>query len=313
MERIICLGTESALLDCSTEVPIGYANCGYDQMLSMNCQCEWNSIIVVNFYKLKTSYFSAIGGTNCTYGDVRLADYRYSRSEGRVEVCYNGEWGSVCSHGWSGVESTAVCKQLGYDGYASQYSFNYYYNVNQGSIWLTSVACSNSNTSLLSCAYSTDTSDCTHSDDVIIRCYCKCFLVLWPALNSAIILIAKDESHCLNGTVKLWSAYDSTLDNEGIVLVCKDGRWYPMRNNYGNCRELEIVCNSIGYTQLDCELNCDEIKKLCVLIIMVHQCSSLYNKDLYSLQTEGTMVIDIMDTFTLINNMNNLSSKSIRV
>ena len=84
--------------------------------------------------------------------------------------------------------------------------------------------------------------------------FCGLHLIL-----HCIILIAKDVSSCLNGAVKLWSAYDSTPDNEGIVLVCKDGTWYPMWTNWGDCRALEIVCNSVGYTQLDCELNVDEI------------------------------------------------------
>ena len=105
MDRVFCLGTESALLDCSTGVPIGYANCGYDQMLSMSCQCERNSIIIViNFYQLKNSpiSFPAIGGTNCTHGDVRLADryYEYSHTGRIVRVglkCVTMESGDQCA------------------------------------------------------------------------------------------------------------------------------------------------------------------------------------------------------------------------
>ena len=34
--------------------------------------------------------------------------------EGRVEVCYEGVWGSICPSGWSAIDAYVVCRQLGY-------------------------------------------------------------------------------------------------------------------------------------------------------------------------------------------------------
>lgn len=49
----------------------------------------------------------------CTHGDLRLVDGT-TFMEGRLEVCLNGAWGTVCNRGWDDMEATVVCRQLGY-------------------------------------------------------------------------------------------------------------------------------------------------------------------------------------------------------
>ncbi|KAG6922265.1 CD163 molecule-like 1, partial [Chelydra serpentina] len=67
---------------------------------------------------------------------------------GRLEVFYNGTWGSVCSNQMSGVTPAIVCKQLncgdgGYIAGGSEYG--------KGPTWLDHVACSEQHSSLWQC------------------------------------------------------------------------------------------------------------------------------------------------------------------
>ena len=49
---------------------------------------------------------------NCTNGKVRLVD-GVNATEGRVEICINRAWGSVCDQGFTKEEAIVVCRQLG--------------------------------------------------------------------------------------------------------------------------------------------------------------------------------------------------------
>ena len=52
----------------------------------------------------------------CTLGDIRLQDGVISSEFGRVEVCFNGQWGVVCDDFWDDTDAEVACKQLGIEG-----------------------------------------------------------------------------------------------------------------------------------------------------------------------------------------------------
>lgn len=48
----------------------------------------------------------------CTEGSIRLVGGANS-SEGRVEICRNNDFGTVCAQMWDAVDASVVCRQLG--------------------------------------------------------------------------------------------------------------------------------------------------------------------------------------------------------
>ena len=131
-------------------------------------------------------------GTNCTYGAIRLVGGT-TQYEGRVEVCINNQWGTVCDSSWDSTDATTVCKQLGYAYTGSEYHnpsareryvishviiaggiafSNAQYGAGTGPIFLNNVQCTSSKSTLLLCASDPilSVSTCTHSRDAGVRC-----------------------------------------------------------------------------------------------------------------------------------------------
>ena len=51
-------------------------------------------------------------------GAIRLAGFGSNSSQGRVEVCLNNQWGTVCDDFWGATDAGVACGQLGFSRYS---------------------------------------------------------------------------------------------------------------------------------------------------------------------------------------------------
>ena len=89
LDDVNCIGTEYSLTDCSTGI-LRLQNCSHNQDAGVRCQGI---------------------ATPCTQGAIRLRGG--TTTSGRVEVCNNNVWGTVCDDGWSRTDARVACRQLG--------------------------------------------------------------------------------------------------------------------------------------------------------------------------------------------------------
>jgi len=119
-------------------------------------------------------FLLVIAFTSGTELRVRLVGGPSPR-EGRLEVYYNGSWGTVCDDGFRNTEARVVCYMLRY-GYVGHYSN--YRRPGSGPIWLDDVQCHGTETNLANCRHNGwGVHDCEHSEDVSVACLSEVRLV----------------------------------------------------------------------------------------------------------------------------------------
>ena len=102
-------------------------------------------------------------------GSVRLVSGN-SPSEGRVEVYYQGQWGTVCDDSWDIQDAIVVCRQLGFPSAVSAVSAAGF-SAGDGPILLDNVRCTGRESSLSDCSHAGWTvNNCGHSKDAGVIC-----------------------------------------------------------------------------------------------------------------------------------------------
>ena len=107
----------------------------------------------------------------CSYGNIRLVDGS-TIYEGRVEVCVNNQWGTVCDDDWDASGAEVVCRQLGYNLTSNAVAITQaYFGQGTGHIWLDDVECTGSENELLNCSHNgIGVHNCNHAEDASVLC-----------------------------------------------------------------------------------------------------------------------------------------------
>ena len=113
-----CAGTETTLLDCPRDMRKMMCN---DHDKDAGVYCFGNPTIHTKWVTSNKIIITGQNPDDCDEpGAIRLADS--DESSGRVEVCLDGLWGTVCHRGWDSNDATTVCRQLGYNDTSKLYN-----------------------------------------------------------------------------------------------------------------------------------------------------------------------------------------------
>ena len=113
IDSVQCTGLESELQNCTYSQT---TNCGHSQDVGVTCNSKYDHAYNFNFH---TNIRLLVV---CNEGDVRLIGGS-NESVGRVEVCVDDMWGTVCSNSWDSTDGGVICSQLGYSRYSGSTYF----------------------------------------------------------------------------------------------------------------------------------------------------------------------------------------------
>ena len=110
------------------------------------------------------------GGNTGGNGDLRLVNGGDS-TQGRVEVLYEGVWGTVCDDDWDTNDAEVVCRQLGLPSGVAEAVGVAEFGEGEDPIWLDNVLCDGSEARLDACEHNGwGNENCGHGEDAGVRC-----------------------------------------------------------------------------------------------------------------------------------------------
>ena len=106
----------------------------------------------------------------CTEIPLRLQGPSRANGTGRLEIFYEGEWGTICDDSWNLNDANVACRQLGYK-FAVRALQSNQVNAGSGRIWLGSVQCFGNEQNLTECFHrGWGSYSCNHSGDIGVEC-----------------------------------------------------------------------------------------------------------------------------------------------
>ncbi|XP_055026476.1 lysyl oxidase homolog 3B isoform X1 [Misgurnus anguillicaudatus] len=176
----------------------------------------------------------------------RLSGFPRKHNEGRIEVFYKGEWGTICDDDFSLANAQVLCRQLGFVS-ATGWTHSAKYGKGTGKIWLDNVQCSGSERSISVCkSRGWGNSDCTHDEDAGVICKDE---RLPGYKDSNVIEVQVDENKVEEVRLRpvVTGAAKRMPITEGVVEVkYKDG-WSQICDNGWTPKNSRVVCGMMGF------------------------------------------------------------------
>ena len=167
--------------------------------------------------------FLLVLAEQCVEGHTRLQGGTAANS-GRVEICSNNVWGTVCDDLWASVDANVACRQLGFlDTGATALTLE---NVPDGTgqIWLDNVECLGTELRLIDCpANAIGTHNCVHHEDAGVVC-----------VGARVT--------CTNGTIRLRGGTATS----GRVEICYNNVWGTVCDDLWDNVDAKVACVQLG-------------------------------------------------------------------
>jgi len=195
LDNVQCNGTDSDIAECSHN-GWGVHNCQHREDVAVSCAR--------------------------TEVEVRLNGGR-DPGEGRLEVFYNGSWGTVCTGEFNDAAAKVVCNMLGF-GYVGRPSkkAEEWHGYSHGPIWLNSFRCTGTEGNIADCQQNGwGVSSCPRSEEQAVSCLD----------DDAVALFGGGSPR--EGRLEVYQYYN--------------GLWGSVCDERFTVAEARVVCHSLGF------------------------------------------------------------------